>query len=71
MIISNEEKAAVLILHLDEIAEGAEVIAQVKVAGRPYAAEYCFHGHKSREIFRSQFAVRSSQFAVCSSQFAF
>lgn len=32
-----------LILHSDKVPERAEVIAQVKVSGRPDAADNCFH----------------------------
>jgi hypothetical protein len=54
MIVGNEEITVVFLLHFDEVPERPEVVAQVKVSGRPDAAEYCFHGAKVG-IF--QFAV--------------
>jgi hypothetical protein len=38
MIVSNEEIAVVFILHLHEIAEGAEIVAQMEVASGADAA---------------------------------
>jgi hypothetical protein len=46
MIVGNKKVAMMLMLHFDEVPERAEVIAQVKVSGRPYAADNCFHGAK-------------------------
>ena len=43
MIIGDKKVAMMLILHLDEVHQGAEIIAQVQVSGRPDAADNCFH----------------------------
>jgi hypothetical protein len=50
MIVGNKKVAMMLILHLDKVPERAEIIAQVKVSGRPYAADNCFHGAKIRNL---------------------
>jgi hypothetical protein len=50
MIIGNKKVAMMLILHLDKIPERAEIIAQVKVSGRPDAADNCLHGAKVRNL---------------------
>ena len=43
MIVSYEEIAIVFVLHLDEVLERSEVVAQVQVSGWAYAAYYSFH----------------------------
>jgi len=43
MVISNEEKAFILILHFDEIPDSTEVISQVQIACWPYATYYFIH----------------------------
>lgn len=46
MVIGYKKVAMMLILHLDEVPESAEIVPQVKVSGRPDAADNCFHGAK-------------------------
>jgi hypothetical protein len=43
-----------LILHLDKVPEGAEIVSQVKVSGRPDAAYDCFHDAKIKKIVVSR-----------------
>ena len=46
MIISNEEKATMLVLHLDEVLKGTKIVAQMKVSGGTYATNYSFHNER-------------------------
>jgi hypothetical protein len=62
VIVGNKKVAMMLMLHLDEVPEGPDIIAQVKVSGRPDAADNCFHGAKVNIFFKS--AVSGQQSAV-------
>ena len=43
MVIGNEKKTGILLLHPDEILQGAEVISKVQVSCWSYAADYGLH----------------------------
>jgi hypothetical protein len=43
MVVGNEEKTVVFLLHFEEVPYRPEIIAQMKIACRPDPAYYCIH----------------------------
>ena len=46
VVVGHEEVAVVDVLHGDEVAQGAEIIAEVQVAGGAYTATYYIFSHR-------------------------